>query len=194
MAATDTQHLEQLRTYWKQHHAFPSMSKLCTVVGMASTASVFDLVTRLKDAGYVQRVEGRLAPTKRFFARPLVGHVRAGVPQPRQDEDDFQVLTLDDFLVQDPNRTFLARVKGDSMRDASLLDGDMVVVQKNAPTKVSDIVVAVVDGQVTVKYLRQQPDGRFYMQAANPAFADIHPLGELEILGVVVGQFRAYRR
>lgn len=192
--STDKAHLEKLRGYWKRYHAFPSMAKLCEVVGLSSTASVFDLVTRLKDAGYVQRVEGRIAPTKRFFARPLLGTVRAGLPQPRQEDDDFKVLTIDDYLVPDPNRTFLARVKGASMRDASLLDGDMVVVQKNCPTKVGDVVVAVVDGQVTVKYLRQQPDGRFYLQAANPAFADILPTGELEILGVVVGQFRSYRR
>jgi SOS regulatory protein LexA len=194
MPTTDTQHLEKLRSFWKQHHAFPSMSKLCTVVGMASTASVFDLVTRLKDAGYVQRVEGRIAPTTRFFTRPLVGAVRAGLPQPRQDEDDHEVLTIDDYLVPEPNRTFLARVKGDSMRDASLIDGDMVVVQKNAPTRLGDIVVAVIDGHVTVKYLRQQPDGRFFLQPANSAFADILPEGELEILGVVVGSFRSYRR
>lgn len=191
---TDTQHLERLRTYWKEHHAFPSIAKLCEVVGMASTASVFDMVSRLKDAGYVQRVEGRIAPTKLFFGRPLVGHVHAGLPQPLQDEDDFQVLTIDDYLVPDPNRTFLARVKGDSMSDAALIDGDLVVVQKNAPTRVGDIVVAVVDGQVTVKHLRQRPDGRFYLQPANSAFADIVPEGELEILGVVVGCFRAYRR
>lgn len=194
MADTDTHHLEKLRTYWKRNHAFPSMAKLCEVVGLSSTASVFDLVGRLKDAGFVQRVEGRIAPTNRFFARPLVGSVRAGLPQPRQDDDDFEVLTIDDFLVPDPSRTFLARVKGDSMRDASLLEGDMVVVQKNVPTRVGDIVVAVVDGQVTVKYLRQQPDGRFFLQPANSAFADILPEGELEILGVVVGSFRSYRR
>lgn len=194
MPDTDVQHLERLQTYWKRHHAFPSMAKLCEVVGLSSTASVFDLVTRLRDAGYVQRVEGRIAPTKRFFGRPLVGAVRAGLPQPRQDEDDFEVLTLDDYLVPDPNRTFLARVKGDSMRDAALVDGDLVVVQKNCLTKVGDIVVAVVDGQVTVKRLRQEPGGRFYLQAANPDYPDIFPGGELEILGVVVGQCRTYRR
>lgn len=54
--------------------------------------------------------------------------------------------------------------------------------------------VPVLDSQVTVKHLRQQPDGRFYLQPANPEFADILPTGELEILGVVVGQFRSYRR
>lgn len=99
--------------------------------------------------------------------------------------------TLDDYLVPDPNRTFLARVKGESMRDAALVDGDLVVVQKNCPTRVGDMVVAVVDGQV--KYLRQEPGGRFYLQAANPDYADIFPDGELEVLGVVVGQCRTYR-
>jgi predicted transcriptional regulator of viral defense system len=48
---------EQLRTYWKKHHAFPSMANLCEVVGMSSTASVFELVNRLKDEGYLERIE-----------------------------------------------------------------------------------------------------------------------------------------
>ena len=102
MADTDT-HLEKLLTYWKRNHGFPSRAKLCDVVGLSYTASVFHLVGRLKDAGYVQRVEGRIAPTKRFFARSFVGAVRAGLPQPRQADDDFEVLTLDDYLVPDPN-------------------------------------------------------------------------------------------
>lgn len=80
--ANDTQHLERLRTYWKRHHAFPSMAKLCEVVGMSSTASVFNLVSRLKEAGYVERVEGRIAPTKRFFARLLVGIVAPACRNP----------------------------------------------------------------------------------------------------------------
>jgi hypothetical protein len=65
IANTDTLHLEKLPTYWKHHHAFPSMAKLCEVVGMASTASAFDIVSRMEGAGYVQRVEGRIAPAKR---------------------------------------------------------------------------------------------------------------------------------
>jgi repressor LexA len=78
MADTDTQHLGNHRTYLKRHHAFSLMVKLCEVVGLFSTASVLDLVSRLKDAGFVQRIKGRIAPTNRFFARPFVGTVRAG--------------------------------------------------------------------------------------------------------------------
>jgi SOS regulatory protein LexA len=188
----DRQYLERLRIYWKQHQAFPSMAKLASVVGLSSSSSVFALVGRLTDAGLLQRVEGRIAPSRQFFARPVIGKVRAGLPEASAGQDDFQVLTIDDYLVADPNRTFLARVKGDSMNGAALLDGDLVVVQKNAPAVPGAMVVAVVDGETTVKYLRQAKGGAFYLQAANPAFADIVPKGTLEILGVVVGSFRRH--
>lgn len=193
MGRTDVQYLESLRTYWKHHRAFPSMQKLCDVVGLQSTASVFALVGRLVDAGYLSRLEGRVAPTCKFFERPVLGRVRAGLPQ-QADQDEFQALNIDDYLVPEPNRTFMASVRGDSMRDAGLLDGDHVVVQRNCPTAAGDIVVASVDGELTVKYLRQDPQGRFYLQAANSAYPDIFPRGVLEVLGVVVGQFRQYRR
>src|SRR5690606_21680323 len=129
----NSQHLAKLQTYWKANKAFPSMAKLAEVLGLSSTASVFELVGKLSDAGYLRRVEGRVAPGPRFFARPLVGSVRAGVPDPVGDESH-EALTLDDYLVDDPARTVLCRVRGDSMRDAGLLDGDLVVVQRNSPT------------------------------------------------------------
>lgn len=191
MATTDEQYLEAMRNYWKERQAFPSMSKLCEVVGMSSTASVFEMVGRLTEAGFLQRFDRRIAPTRKFFGRPVVGSVRAGVPEPAPD-DDLELLSIDDYLVDDPNRTFLCRVRGDSMTGTGLLDGDLVVVQKNSPTSPGDIVVAVVDGEVTVKYLRQTC-GRYFLQAANAAYADIKPTGSLEILGVVVGSFRRTR-
>lgn len=188
----DQQYLAKLRTYWKQNRAFPSMAKLCDVVGLASTSSVFALVGRLADEGYLERVEGRIAPTKRFFGRPVLGHVRAGVPQPA-GQDEPEVLSLDDYLVDEPNRTFMCRVRGDSMKDAGLLEGDLVVVERNAPAAPGDIVVAVVDGEFTVKTLRMA-EGRFYLEAANSAYADIRPTGSLELAGVVTGSLRRYRR
>lgn len=189
----DDKHLAALRTYYKRHQAFPSMAKLCEVVGLTSTSSVFALVGRLVDAGYLERVEGRIAPTKKFFARPVVGSVRAGEPQPRGDET-VELLTIDDFLIEDPNRTVLSRVRGDSMTGAGLLDGDLVVVERNAATKPGDIVVAVVDGEITVKTLRATRGGKFFLEPANSAYEPIHPKGSLEILGVVVGSFRKMRR
>jgi repressor LexA len=189
----DDAYLAKLRTYWKKHHAFPSMAKLAEVVGLSSTSSVFALVGRLTEAGYLDRNEGRIAPSKRFFARPLLGQVRAGLPEPVSQEQT-DVLTIDDYLIDDPNRTTLVRVRGDSMKDVGLLDGDLVVVETSSATKAGDIVVAVVDGEITVKTLRLDRKGAFFLEPANPAFEPIKPRGSLEIVGVVIGSCRRIRR
>jgi len=149
---SDDSHLAALRDYYKRQQAFPAMAKLCSVLGLASTSSVFALVGRLVTAGYLERTEGRIAPTRKFFARPLLGSVRAGLPQPA-DQAAADVLTLDDYLIDQPNRTSLHRVRGDSMKDVGILEGDLVAVEHNAPSSPGDIVVAVVDGDMTVKTL-----------------------------------------
>lgn len=189
----DERYLAALRTYWKRHQTFPSMAKLCEVVGLTSTSSVFALVKRLTEAGFLERVESRIAPTRKFFARPVIGQVRAGQPQPESQEAP-ELLTIDDYLVDDPNRTVLCHVRGESMRDAGLLNGDIVVVEKNRPTKSGDIVVAMVDGELTVKTLRLDQGGTFYLEPANAEFKPIRPKGSLEIVGVVTGSFRKYGR
>ena len=75
--------------------------------------------------------------------------MRAGLPQPA-DQSEPEVLTLDDFLIDQPNRTSLHKVRGDSMRDVGILDGDLVAVEHNAPSAPGDIVVAVVVGELTI--------------------------------------------
>jgi repressor LexA len=129
----DLTYLAALRTYWKRNKVFPSMAKLCDVVGLSSTSSVFALVGRLTDARYLERVDGRIAPGKLFFSRTVMGPVRAGVPQPVSQEEP-ELLTLDDYLIDEPNRTSLHRVRGYSMRDAGIFDGDLVAVEHNSPT------------------------------------------------------------
>lgn len=192
MAATDDKHLAKLRTHWKRCAAFPSMAKLCETLGLASTSSVFALVGRLVDAGYLERVEGRIAPTKKFFARPLMSPVRAGVPQQASQEEP-DVLTIDDYLIDDPNRTSLHKVRGDSMRDAGILEGDLVIVEHNTPTKPGDVVVAWVDNELTVKTLALDAKGSFFLRPANQAYEDIVPRTSLEVLGVVIGVVRRTR-
>lgn len=189
----DDKHLATLRDYYKRVGAFPSIPRLCEVVGLSSTSSVFALIGRLSGAGYVERVDGRVVPTKKFFARPLLGSVRAGQPQPA-DQSEPEVVTLDDFLIDQPNRTSLHKVRGDSMRDAGILEGDLVAVEHNAPSAPGDIVVALVDGDITVKTLRRDDEGKFYLEAANPAYEPIWAKASLEILGVVVSVCRRVRR
>lgn len=192
MVTTDDKHLAKLRTHWKRHAAFPSMAKLCETLGLASTSSVFALVGRLVDAGYLERVEGRIAPTKKFFARPLMSPVRAGVPQQASQEEP-DVLTIDDYLIDDPNRTSLHKVRGDSMKDAGILEGDLVIVEHNTPTKPGDTVVAWVDNELTVKTLALDAKGSYYLEPANAAYPAIVPKASLEVLGVVIGVVRRTR-
>ncbi|WP_287924895.1 S24 family peptidase [Diaphorobacter sp.] len=193
MAETDDKYLAKLRTHWKRQAAFPSMAKLCETLGLASTSSVFALVGRLVDAGYLERVEGRIAPTRKFFARPLLSPVRAGLPQPASQSEP-ELLTIDDYLIDDPNRTSLHKVRGDSMVDAGILEGDLVVVEHNSPTKPGDIVVAWADNELTVKTLQLDPAGSYYLQPANSAHKPIFPRNSLEVMGVVIGVVRRTRR
>lgn len=190
---SDIQHLQALQRYWKRHRTIPSMTKLCEVVGLASSASVFSMVGRLTETGHLQRVDGRVAPGPRFFARTVLGSVRAGLPQPASQEEP-QTLTLDDYLIDQPDRTTLHRVRGDSMSDANIVEGDLVAVEHHTPPRPGDIVLAVVDGELTVKFLATDTSGAYYLKPANPAYPDIRPTSGLEVLGVVVSVMRRVRR
>ena len=189
----DQRHLAVLRSHWKAHRSFPSLAKLATIMGMSSPASAFEAVARLEEAGHLTRKEGRVAPGKQFFAYPVIGTVRAGLPQPASDEA-FEFLSVEDLLIREPNKTAMCHVRGDSMRDAGLLDGDVVVVETNSVVEAGDIVVAVVDGQMTVKYLRKATDGRYFLEAANPAYEPIEPRNSLDVIGLVTGSFRTIKK
>jgi DNA polymerase V len=111
--------------------------------------------------------------------------VRAGFPSPAED---FGVNRLDltQILVTHPQATFLVRVAGSSMRDAGIDDGDTLVVDRAIKPHHGHVVVAVVDGEFTVKYLHQRA-GRLRLKAANPTFPDIVPKDgqTIEVWGVV---------
>ncbi|WP_300661752.1 S24 family peptidase [Hydrogenophaga sp.] len=192
---TPDKHLNSLRTHWKANKSFPSMAKLADVLGLASSGGVFKVLGRLVDQGYLERVDGRIAPTKKFFALPVLGTVRAGLPQPESQDTGDEVVGVEDFLVRHPDRTVFCRAKGDSMRDAGILNNDMLVVERNTPTKEGDIVVAVVDNELTVKRLFSDvKHGGWQLQPANPEFTVIRATSSLEVLGVVVGVFRRFDR
>lgn len=192
---TPDKHLDSLRTHWKANKSFPSMAKLADVLGLASSGGVFKVLGRLVDQGYLERVDGRIAPTKKFFALPVLGTVRAGLPQAESQDAGEELVGVEDFLVRHPDRTVFCRAKGDSMRDAGILNNDMLVVERNTPTKEGDIVVAVVDNELTVKRLFSDvKHGGWQLQPANPEFTVIRATSSLEVLGVVVGVFRRFDR
>ena len=122
------------------------------------------------------------------LALPICGvSVRAGFPSPA---DDFVVERLDimKLLVKHPQATYFWRVRGDSMRDAGIEDGSIIAVDRAIKPKHNSIVVAIVDGECTVKYLHQRA-GRIKLRAANPTYPDIIPRESqtIEVWGVVSG-------
>lgn len=189
----DEAYVGTLRDHYSRHRVFPPFAAIAKLLGLRSTSSVSALVTRLKDRGYLESDPfGRLAPGPRFFEREVLGSVRAGAPHPAT-ETLLATVTIDEHLVPVPSRCVLLRIKGDSMQDAGLLEGDTVVVQKGAPSKPGDIVVAIVDDEFTVKTLAWDDRAQeFYLRPANKAYGPIRPRENLELFGKVVSAFRSY--
>lgn len=188
----DKQHLAKLQDHYSRVGVLPSLAGICQVVGFRAKTAAVRLAGRLQKAGYLRATSnGRLVPEPRFFARPLAANaIRAGTPDSAQDQAAEEI-TLDAYLIDKPSTTILVPVKGMSMKDAGIYDRDIVVVERQPDAEDGDFVVALVDGEVTVKELKF--DGtQWVLQPHNEQFPAIVATRELEILGVVTGVVRRY--
>lgn len=127
-------------------------------------------------------------PNKELFYRQralLRRAIPAGFPSPADDYVE-QRISLDDHLIQRRESTFFMRVAGESMRGFGIFDGDLLVVDRARPATHGCVVIAVVDGEFTVKQLLRTPDGQI-LRAAHPDYSDIHikPEQDFAIWGVV---------
>jgi SOS-response transcriptional repressor LexA len=190
----DDRHLDRLRDHYARYGALPSYAGISAVVGFQAKTPAVKLAQRLKEKGFLQTAPGgRLVPTAQFFERPLLSSpVRAGIPTEVVTEVAEERMTLDSYLIESPSKTVLVRVKGDSMRDAGVFEGDLAVVERAEAAQSGQFVVAVVDDEFTLKELRfegKQP----VLVPHNEAYPTIRPAGGLEIFGVVRGVVRRYR-
>ena len=126
--------------------------------------------------------------------RLLLHRMSAGFPSPAADDTE-DSLDLNDYLVRHKPATFMFNVRGDSMRGASIEDGDKVVVDRSLQARHNDIVIAVVEGDYTIKRVHQQ-HGRIELRPENSAYQAIVLNTErpLEVWGVVVGVVRRLTR
>jgi DNA polymerase V len=185
----DREYLGRLQEYYAEQRVIPSLARLGALVGMRSKEGAAKLLARLRRQGYLARSpEGHLLPTRRFFERPLVGKAPAGFASPATELLG-DAISIDDFLVEHPASTVLVKVVGDSMIGAGIHGGDFLVVERRANPAPGSIVVAIVDGEFTIKYLQKDRDG-YFLQPANPSFPNIRPRGELQVFGIMVGMFR----
>jgi SOS regulatory protein LexA len=189
----DHEYLGKLQDYYVDYRSIPSYAAIGELLGMASKSAVSALVKRLTLAGYIEMTpDKRLAPTKRFFERELADfNVPAGLPAAANDAMS-ESISLDEYLMPRPSTSVIIKVRGDSMMDAGIFDGDLAVVEKRHAAHVGDLVVAIIDGEYTLKELGRDKQG-YYLIPHNPDFAIIRPTESLEIYGVVVGLMRKYR-
>jgi SOS regulatory protein LexA len=178
--------------FYYQKGRMPSFSEVGKIVGLRSKNAVFKLIGNLEKMKVLTRDErGRLIPGSIAYPVKILGTVEAGFPSPAEEEL-VDTLSLDDLLIQNRDATFLLKVSGDSMSGAGILPGDMVIVDKGQSPKSGDIVIAEVDGEWTMKYLRKRGVG-VVLIPANPQYKPIKPKNELKIAGVVTAVVRKYR-
>ncbi|NBU93776.1 MAG: transcriptional repressor LexA [Actinobacteria bacterium] len=179
----------------------PSMREIGEKAGLSSTASVTYQLQILEEKGWIRRdasrgraieitlpgQDGEAAPQDKTRLIPLVGRIAAGNPILAEQEVE-EVLPLPESIVGKGD-LFLLQVKGDSMIDAAICDGDYVVIRSQKNCEKGEIVAAMIDGEATVKTWSKK-DGHFWLLPANDDYAPI-PADNAEILGKVTAVLRS---
>jgi len=179
--------------FFRNHRRMPSYTEMIDLLGVKSKSVVHFWINKLIETGILEKDQkGHLALTKSAFGIPMVGSVQAGFPSP-EEEALRDVISMDEYLVTKPDSSFLLKVTGDSMVGEGIREGDLVIVEKGREPKNSDIVIAEVDGEWTMKYFTRKGK-TIVLEAANPKYPPIKPRSELRLGGVVTAVIRKYHQ
>lgn len=183
---------KKLRRFWEQYKRLPSFSEMAELFDYSSKNAVSKLVGRLKEANIIdQDSKGHIIPGRIFNSLPMLGNVQAGFPTPAEEEL-VDTLTLDEYLINNHNSSFLVEVAGDSMINAGIHPKDLVIVDRGLDPKNNDIVLANIDNEWTLKYFNKKGK-QVYLQAANEQYPELVPQQELSVAGVIVSCIRKYK-
>ncbi|OGK20375.1 repressor LexA [Candidatus Roizmanbacteria bacterium RIFCSPHIGHO2_02_FULL_37_15] len=181
--------LTKIKTFYKKHRRLPSYSEMLKLFNFSSKNAVFKIIQKFIESGFLKKEGSKLAPTSKFFSLPLVGLVKAGFPILAEENREY--LTLDEYLIDDPQSAFLLKVSGDSLIGLGIFDGDIVIIERKKQATAGDIVLAQIDREWTLKILKK--DGiRAYLESANPKYPPFYPRQELQIFGVVKAVIRKF--
>ncbi len=181
---------EKIISFYDKHRRMPSYSEIMTLTGYKTKSAVSYFLNKLITQGIISKDKrGKLIP-KNLGQIRLLGLVEAGFPSPAEEELT-DTMSFDEYLIENKESTYILRVKGDSMIDAGIHDGDMVIVERGKMYKDGDIVIAEIDGQWTIKYFRKQR-GKVFLEPANKKYKPIYPEQELIISAVVKAVVRKY--
>jgi repressor LexA len=192
--------LEFIRQYQQEHHLPPSTRVIQRHFGFSSQNSVMSHLRALAQKQQVSKLDDRKWGLKasqvqgQLFAVPVYGSIPAGLPA-MQEQDIEEMLAVDPAIFgvrrPRPHQCWALRVQGDSMVDAHILDGDLVILERREP-RPGEIIAALVDATSTTLKRLVQVAGRPVLRAANKRYRDIVP-ESLECQGVLVGLIRRQR-
>ncbi|MBC7334044.1 MAG: repressor LexA, partial [Actinobacteria bacterium] len=192
--------IELIKEFYFENKRMPSYSEIASLFRWRSKNAVYKFIKKMESLGVIEKdKKGRLLPGKIEKTVKVLGTVEAGFPSPAEEELA-DMLSLDKWLISNPSSTFMLKISGDSMSHAGILPGDVVLVDRSITPKNGDIVIANVDGNWTIKYLRKKYSNStgksstgFILEPANPKYSPIKPKKELTIGGVVIAVIRKYR-
>jgi len=182
---------DKIFSFYHKNRRMPEYGEIMALVGFKSKNAVYKLINKLVEYGVVTKdAKGKLIPVKISEGVPLLGVVEAGFPT-HAEANTFDTMSIDEYLINRTYKTYLFEVKGDSMIDEGIKEGDLVVAERNENPKEGDIVIAEVDGGWTMKYFMKK-NGKVYLQPANKKYKPIYPEYDLKIAAVVKGVVRKY--
>jgi len=173
----------------------PSVREICSATGIKSTSSVHNHLCALEEMGYIKRSSGlnrsiRLADDTPIIQVPLIGRVTAGAPV-YASEDIVGYIPFP-AAMDNGNRLFALRVSGESMRNAGIMDGDIIVAEKSATASNGEIVVALIDEEATVKRVFRE-NNMVRLQPENDCYEPIMVRADhVTLLGRVISCIRYY--
>lgn len=196
LSKVQTKIISFIRHFVRQQGYSPSIREIMRHCGFKSPRAVSFHLEKLKEGRWI-RSSGKarsilLNSVDDAEAIPIYGSIPAGFPE-LQTQGVVAELAIraGDFSAGVRRGGYALKVRGDSMEGARIFDGDLAIVEPKQP-KTGDIVVAMIDGESTLKRLVKHKD-RFFLKAENPKYSKLIPSDELKVQGVVVGVYRALR-
>jgi repressor LexA len=182
---------KKITAFFRDQGRMPTYSEIAEIIGVRSKSVVHFWVAKLLSAGILQKdAKGFLFLRRNPRALKLAGEVCAGFPSPAEEELR-DIISFDEYLIRNPETSFLLSVTGDSMIEAGIREKDLVIVEKNKEPQNGDIILAEVDGNWTMKYFRRR--GKIVtLEAANSKYSPIIPRTDLRIAGVITAVVRKY--
>ena len=182
---------KKILSFYTTHKRMPGYVEIMNLTGFKSKNAVYKLINKLVDLGVILKdAKGKITPAHMTEEVPFLGYVEAGLPS-LAEESLLDTIDIDTYLIPHKENSYILEVKGDSMIDEGIKEGDYVIVEKKSDAKDGEIVIAEVDGGFTMKYFKRKGTTVF-LRPANKDFKDIYPTESFQIVAVVKAVIRKY--